>query len=82
MANIETTYYETMMKVENKDIFIDLKRNKSGVYLKFSERNGSVRNTVLIPASGIERLKEILNEVSTASENITIKPSKATRLVI
>eukprot|EP00596_Hydrurales_sp_CCMP1899_P001239 CAMPEP_0119034078 /NCGR_PEP_ID=MMETSP1177-20130426/1124_1 /TAXON_ID=2985 /ORGANISM="Ochromonas sp, Strain CCMP1899" /LENGTH=302 /DNA_ID=CAMNT_0006991293 /DNA_START=156 /DNA_END=1064 /DNA_ORIENTATION=+ len=67
-----------MMKVENKDIFIDLKRNKSGVYLKVSEKKGSVRNTVLIPASGIERLKEILTEVSTASENITIKPPKAT----
>jgi hypothetical protein len=79
MSNIDETYYETMMKVENKDIFIDLKRNKAGVYLKVSERNGSVRNTVLIPASGIERLKEILNEVSSASENITIKPPKAIR---
>jgi hypothetical protein len=79
MSNIDETYYETMMKVENKDIFIDLKRNKAGVYLKVSERNGSVRNTVLIPASGIERLKEILNELSSASENITIKPPKAIR---
>jgi hypothetical protein len=82
LANIDETHFETIMKVENKDIFIDLKRNKSGVYLKVSEKKGSVRNTVLIPASGIERLKEILTEVSTASENITIKPPKATRLII
>ena len=62
--------FETMLKVENKDIFIDLKRNKSGVYLKISERNGSSRNTVLIPISGITRLKKVLDDVSLATETI------------
>lgn len=78
MANLDETFYETMIKVENKDIFIDLKRNKSGIYLKVSERNGSVRNTVLIPASGIDRFKEVLNEVSSATESIQPSP-KAVR---
>lgn len=60
--------FETMVRVENKDIFVDLKRNKNGVYLKISERrSGSGRNTVLIPATGIQRLKAILEEVSKLS---------------
>jgi hypothetical protein len=50
--------------VENKDIFVDLKKNRGGVYLKISERNGNGRNTVLMPASGIAKLKAVLEEVS------------------
>lgn len=60
--------YATMVRVENKDIFVDLKRNRNGVYLKISERSGSGRNTVLIPSSGIQRLKTILDEVSKLSD--------------
>lgn len=53
--------------MENKDIFVDLKKNNNGVYLKLSERNGKSRKTILIPASGIERLKSVLEEVLTIS---------------
>jgi RNA recognition motif-containing protein len=67
MGSIDDILFETMLKVENKDIFIDLKRNRSGVYLKISERNGTARNTVLIPASGILRLKKVLEDVALAS---------------
>ena len=50
--------------MENKDIFVDLKKNKNGFYLKISERrNGSERNTVLIPSSGIQKLRSVLDEV-------------------
>jgi len=49
--------------VENKDIFVDLKKNGNGVYLKLSERNGKSRSTVMIPASGIMRLKSVLDEI-------------------
>lgn len=63
--------FGTMIKVENKDLFVDLKRNSSGVYLKLSERNGKSRSTVLIPASGIIRLKAVLDEVSLISSKFT-----------
>lgn len=65
--NKDNTIYSTLLKIENKDIFIDLKRNGFGVYLKISERNGTNRNTVLIPSSGILRLKKCLDEVAEAS---------------
>ena len=63
----DNTIYSQLLKIENKDIFIDLKRNSFGVYLKISERNGTNRNTVLIPSSGILRLKKCLDEVAEAS---------------
>jgi hypothetical protein len=56
-----------LRRVENKDIFVDLKKNSNGVYLKLSERNGKSRNTVMIPVSGISRLKAVLEEVLTIS---------------
>jgi len=55
--------FTTMLKIENKDVFIDLKQNKNGKYLKISERNGTNRNTIVIPSSGIQRLKNALDEV-------------------
>ena len=56
-------------RVENKDIFVDLKKNNNGVYLKLSERNGKSRKTILIPASGIARLKAVLEEVMNISSS-------------
>ena len=64
---VDDLLFETMLRIENKDIFVDLKKNRSGVYLKISERNGNARNTVLIPASGILRLRRVLDDVAAAS---------------
>lgn len=74
MSSDDSDLFGTMVRVENKDIFIDLKKNKSGVYLKISERNGSSRSTILIPASGIPRLQSALQEAS--KENSKAKASK------
>jgi hypothetical protein len=57
-----------IFQIENKDVFVDLKSNQNGVYLKISERNGNNRNSVLIPASGIKRLGEVIQEISQSAE--------------
>jgi ABC-type hemin transport system ATPase subunit len=64
MSATDDSLYEIMVKVENKDIFVDVKKNKGGTYMKISERNGAGRNTVLIPISGLARLREVFDEVS------------------
>jgi hypothetical protein len=51
--------------VENKDVFVDLKQNNSGTYLKICERNGKQRSTILIPAAGISRLSAVIEEVAS-----------------
>eukprot|EP01032_Pedospumella_encystans_P028977 gene28977-32724_t len=74
MSAEDQDLFGTMIKVENKDIFVDLKKNSNGVYLKLSERNGKSRNTVLIPSSGIGRLKSVLEEIlaiNTSSNKIS-----------
>ncbi|RYH28621.1 hypothetical protein EON65_11470 [archaeon] len=55
---------QSIGRVENKDVFVDLRKNDNGIYLKLSERRGNQRKTVLIPASGIARLKQVLDEAN------------------
>jgi len=64
----DETIFEKVLRVENKDIFIDLKQNRQGTYLKISERNGTSRSTVLIPASGLERLCKVLEEAVVSAK--------------
>jgi hypothetical protein len=65
--------------IENKDLFVDVRRNSGGVYLKLSERrNGSAKKTILIPASGLSKLQAVLEEVSAvvATNSTTKKDGK------
>lgn len=63
MSAEDQDLFGKLIKIENKDIFIDLRKNENGIYLKLSERRGAMRKTVLIPASGISRLQAVLEEV-------------------
>lgn len=56
----DNSIFESKIHVENKDVFVDVKNNANGVYLKISERNRNMRSTILIPASGIESLRDVL----------------------
>eukprot|EP01041_Mallomonas_annulata_P005935 gene5935-11972_t len=69
MSMDDESLFEKVLRVETKDIFVDLKKNRNGMYLKISERNGTTRNTVLIPASGLERLKSVLDEAMTCAKD-------------
>jgi hypothetical protein len=60
----DESIYEKVLRIENKDVFIDLKTNKGGMYLKISERKDGNRNSILVPASGIARLTETLQELA------------------
>jgi len=72
----DESLFEKVLRVETKDIFVDLKKNRNGVYLKISERNGATRNTVLIPASGLERLKNVLDDAIISAKDKGISSSR------
>lgn len=69
--------FGTMIRVENKDIFIDLRRNRSGVYLKLAERNGKSRSTILMPASGVSKLRKVLEEVEEVLQSTSNHTSRS-----
>jgi hypothetical protein len=71
-------YWIYCSQIENKDVFVDLKSNQNGAYLKISERNGNNRNSILIPASGIKRLGEVIQEIIQSAELQQINQQYAT----
>jgi len=73
----DDSIYEKVLRVENKDVFVDLKSNKGGLYLKISERKYGNRTSILIPASGIKRLVETLQEVSSTVDQTSPQKQKS-----
>ena len=60
------------MRIENKQVFVDLKQNANGVYLKLSSiSQGRGRNTVITPAAGLTRLRDVLDEAIQADQLAT-----------
>ena len=56
------------LHVGSKDVFIDLKRNENGVYLKIKERRGKNQgqDTVVIPANNVDELRNLRDALGTA----------------
>jgi len=50
------------LKVEMKDLFVDLRQNKNEMYIRISESDNMQKNTILFPASGVKLLRDALDE--------------------
>eukprot|EP00960_Hanusia_phi_P014590 430789-Hanusia_phi.AAC.3 len=48
--------------VEQKRIFLNLRENARGRYLRIAEVTGSNRSTIIIPSSGLMQLRSLLDE--------------------
>jgi hypothetical protein len=59
-----------------QDLFVDVKRNDNGVYVKISERKGQKRNTVLFPASCLGDLVSALREAESATSGLGVQGSR------
>ncbi len=56
------------VQVERKLFTFELKENPRGRFLKITEDVGGRRDTIIIPASGLENIREILDHAISASE--------------
>lgn len=57
------------VRIENKTIFVDLRQNSRGKYLKISEKTGTKKSSIIIPAGGLDTFFTVLNDVRTASDD-------------
>jgi hypothetical protein len=73
-----STNDETILNLETKDIYIDLEKKLSTLYVKISEQVGiqKVRNAVLIPVSGINKLQKVLDDVRLIATNDSKNPKQ------
>ena len=51
------------LQVERKQITFDLKENLQGAFLRITEEVSGHRNSIIIPATGLELFRDSLNEV-------------------
>ena len=61
---MDTQLRNAHIRVERKHFTFDLKENLQGTFLRITEEvNSGRRNSIVIPASGLELFRDTLNEV-------------------
>ena len=72
--------FTTSFLAGRKRIFVDVKENHAGKYLKIKERGDSQSNSILIPSGSIVELRDALDEAVQVLESLdtddTGKPGK------
>jgi len=64
-GDIEETFPEPQnkhLRIENKSFHFDIKSNQQGRYMSISEVKGNFRNSILVPESGWESFRDVLND--------------------
>jgi len=61
---MENAIKSDKISVERKHFFFDLKENERGCFLKITEDVNGRRDTIILPACGIEEFARILQDMS------------------
>ena len=67
----EDTLKTVELQVERKIFTLTLKENPRGRFLRITEEAGTKRNTVIVPITGLEDFKRVVNEMAKAAEALT-----------
>jgi hypothetical protein len=71
----EDTLKSDTVQIERKTFVFTLKENPRGRFLRITEDVGGRRDTIIIPAPGLEDFKKLLEEMVKASAEIPPKPA-------
>lgn len=61
------------IQIERKTFVFTLKENPRGRFLRITEDVGGRRDTIIIPAPGLEDFRKILEDMVRASSEIPVK---------
>jgi hypothetical protein len=64
----EDTIKSAELQVERKFITVALKENPRGRFLRITEDGGGKRNAIIIPITGLDDFKRVINEMAQAAE--------------
>jgi PurA ssDNA and RNA-binding protein len=70
----EDTLKSDKVQIERKTFVFTLKENPRGRFLRITEDVGGRRDTIIIPAPGLEDFRKLLDEMIKASESTPVKP--------
>ena len=71
----EDTLKSEQVQIERKMFVLTLKENPRGRFLRITEDVGGRRDTIIIPAPGLEDFKRLLDEMVKASDELPPKNS-------
>jgi hypothetical protein len=69
----EETLRSDKVQIERKTFVFALKENPRGRFLRITEDVGGRRDTIIIPAPGLEEFKKLLDEMVKASSEVPPK---------
>jgi hypothetical protein len=69
----EDTLKSSKVQIERKTFVLALKENTRGRFLRITEDVGGRRDTIIIPAPGLEDFKKLVEEMVQASAEIPPK---------
>ena len=69
----EDTLRSDKIQIERKTFVFTLKENPRGRFLRITEDVGGRRDTIIIPAPGLEDFKKLMDEMVKASNEIPPK---------
>lgn len=64
---METQLLSERIQIERKQFLFDFKENTNGRFLKVTEDVSGHRDTIIIPASGLELFRETIGRVIAAN---------------
>jgi len=72
----EDTLKSDKVQIERKTFVFALKENPRGRFLRITEDVGGRRDTIIIPAPGLEDFKRLLDEMVKAAGEVPPKPEE------
>ena len=70
---IEETLKSDKVQIERKTFVFTLKENPRGRFLRITEDVNGRRDTIIIPATGLEEFKQLLDDMLKTSNEIPVK---------
>jgi hypothetical protein len=71
----EETLRSEKVQIERKTFLFSLKENPRGRFLRITEDVGGRRDTIIIPAPGLEDFKKLLDEMVKAASQMPSQPT-------
>ena len=72
-AVVEDTIKTDKIQIERKTFVISLKENPRGRFLRITEDVNGRRDTIILPATGLNEFKRVVDEMVRASDETPIK---------
>lgn len=69
---METVLLSERIQIERKQFFFDLKENPRGRFLRITEDVGGRRDTIIVPSTGLELLRDAIQHAIEAEQQSAV----------